>query len=191
VPQYPDVPAATDAERAGAQRLLDRTAAATAKYRDVARARAAGYRVDAARRTRRGRLAPALHAGNPSYRDDGRTLDPARPEALVYGRKGGELVLIGALFAVPAGERAPTPGGPITRWHSHQGCLRGLRKVAPKPPGGSCPEGTVERTPRRQMMHVWFTGDLRSAYARRVPAEVAERYGVEPPARKGARRLGG
>lgn len=185
MPQYPDVGAATDDQRAAAQSLLDRTLAATAKYRDVDRARADGYLVDAAKRNKRGRLAPALHAGNPAYRDDGRTLDPARPETLVYGRKDGQLVLMGVLFSVPASEKAPTPGGPITRWHTHEGCFgAGQGKVA-KPRGGTCPDGTVQRTSRRQMMHVWFTGEERSAYARRVPVEVAQKYGVELPAGKG------
>ncbi len=154
-PQYPDVAGATDDQRAAAQSLLDRALRATAKYRDVGRARADGYRVDPAKRNRKGRLAPALHAGNPAYRNDGRTLDPERPETLVYGRKDGRLVLIGVLFSVPASAKAPTPGGPITRWHTHEGRAG------------------------RQMMHVWFTDDLRSAYARRVPVEVARKYGVQ------------
>jgi len=97
-------------------------------------------------------------------RQDGRVLDPSRPESLVYGKKtDGKLVLIGALFAVAPGEVAPTPGGPITRWHTHRA-------------GGP------------QMMHVWFTDDLRSAYARRPPVEVAERYGVRVPSQQMGRR---
>jgi hypothetical protein len=158
--QYPDVAAASASERAAAQSLLDRTRAATARFADPGAARAAGYRVDATRRNRKGRIPLALHAGNPAFRRDGRVLDPTRPETLVYGRKrdGGALVLVGVMYSVPPGQDAPAPGGPITRWHSHR-------------EGGP------------QMMHVWFTGDLRSAFARRIPKEIAQRYDVRVPPR--------
>lgn len=157
--QYPDLAKATDGERAAAQRLYDEAMAATAPYRDPDAARAAGYRVDPDKRKPSGRPALAIHSPNRSYRDDGRVLDPSRPESLVYGKKGdGELVLIGALFVVAPGEVAPTPGGPITRWHTH-------------------------RTGGPQMMHVWFTDDLRSAYARRPPVEVGQKYGVRLPSK--------
>jgi len=150
-------------ERAAAQRLYDRVKAATAAYRDPDAARAAGYRVDPDKRKPSGRPPVAIHSPNPAYRRDGRVLDPSRPESLVYGKKpDGELALIGALFAVPPGEAAPTLGGPITRWHTH-------REGGPK------------------MMHVWFTDELRSAYARRPPVEVAQRYGVRVP----SERMGG
>ncbi len=157
--QYPDLTKATDGERAAAQRLYDQVKAATASYRDPEAARAAGYRVYPDKRRRSGRPALAIHSPNCSYRDDGRVLDPRRPESLVYGKRAdGDLVLIGALFIVAPGEVAPTPGGPITRWHTHRA-------------GGA------------QMMHVWFTEELRSAYARRAPVEAAQRHGVRLPSR--------
>ena len=161
-PQYPDVAKASADERAAAERLWKATEAATLKYRDPDVARAAGYRVDIEKRTKRGVLPAALHAPNKAYRNDAATLDPSKPETLVYGRKDGKLVLVGALFSVPKGDDAPDPGGPITRWHTH------------------------ERNGRtsRQMMHVWFTDDLRSAFARSVPKEIVEKYGVEAPAKR-------
>jgi hypothetical protein len=37
-----------------------------------------------------------------------------------------------------------------------------------RPVDGACPEGQVFRR-TGEMMHVWFTGDLASAFARRAP----------------------
>ena len=84
---------------------------------------------------------------------------------------GRPLVLVGVMFAVPRGVRGPTPGGPITRWHTHRVCVEGDRRGLAPRPDGRCPPGTRSRY-GSEMMHVWFTRDLRSAYS--VPAPVRE-----------------
>jgi hypothetical protein len=163
----PDVNAATPEQRAKAQSLLDRSIAATRKYVDPAAAKAAGYRTDVAKPE-----AKFPHAGNPAYRNDGKLIDPTRPESLVYWRgPQGRLVLVGVLYAVPKGTAVPDVAGPLTRWHSHQACVDpAARKKLSKPQDGRCPQGQQLRE-SGQMMHVWFTDDLATAYARRPPAE--------------------
>jgi hypothetical protein len=163
----PDVNAATPEQRAKAQALLDQSIAATRKYTDATAAEAAGYRVDAAKPD-----AKFVHAGNPAYRTDGELVDPARPESVIYWRgPQGKLTLVGVLYVVPKGTAPPDVAGPITRWHSHQACWDpGARRKLSKPEDGRCPPGQQLRQ-SGQMMHVWFTGDLATAYARRPPAE--------------------
>jgi len=164
IANLPDVGLASDAERAAAQALLDGSVTATRRYRDPAAARADGYRIDLARPAR------FLHAPNPANRNDGRLLDPARPETLVYWRRPrGGLVLVGVMFTAPKGTPGPDPAGPITRWHYHQTC-RGLGtgERLGRPARGSCPAGQ-ELARSGEMMHVWFTGDLATAFALRAP----------------------
>ena len=68
------------------------------------------------------------------------------------------------MFSMPRGVHGPTPGGPITRWHTHKVCVRGnARGLAPRA-DGSCPPGTRVRH-GSEMLHVWFTHDLRSSFA--------------------------
>lgn len=171
--QYPDVAAATPAQRAAAQRLYDRSKATAQRYRSVDAARAAGYRIDSTRTTAKGRPARFLHARNPAYRADGRTVDPDHPEALVYlNPPDHKLVLVGVLYVMPPGRHGPDLGGPITRWHQHEHCFDAAapagQRRRPLPAGGTCPSG-FEKRRGPEMMHVWLTGDLRSAYAVRAP----------------------
>jgi hypothetical protein len=165
----PDVNAATPAQRAAAQSLLDRSIAATRQYADADAAKAAGYRVDLAAAKPGVRF---LHAGNRAYRDDGRLVDPTHPESLIYWRgPQGKLTLVGVLYVVPQGTATPDVAGPITRWHTHQACLDpNSRRKLGTAQDGHCPAGQQLRE-SGQMMHVWFTGDLANAYARRPPAE--------------------
>jgi len=60
-------------------------------------------------------------------------------------------------------------GGPITRWHDHEFCRDpATRAKLGRPVDGACPEGQVYRR-SGEMMHVWFTDDLATAFARRAP----------------------
>lgn len=87
-----------------------------------------------------------IHYRNTRNRRDGRALDPNAPEGLVFARAAsGELRLLGAVFTVHRGETAPTPGGPIFQWHTHdESC--GSFLLAP----GECPSTF-------RMLHVWTT----------------------------------
>jgi hypothetical protein len=170
-PNLPDVAAASDAERERAEALWTASMAAAERWRDPRAAASAGFRfkqdggaVGADRRVR------FLHVPNPAWRADGRVLDPTRPETLVYWRAPGDrLVLVGVMYTAARGARGPTVGGPITRWHDHESCRDPFtREKRGRPVDGACPEGQVHRH-GGEMMHVWFTDDLATAFARRAP----------------------
>jgi len=59
-----------------------------------------------------------------------------------------------------AAGRPPTPTG--------RTCLRWPRAKLGRPVDGACPQGQVHRR-SGEMMHVWFTDDLATAFARRAP----------------------
>jgi hypothetical protein len=170
-PNLPDLAAADAGQRARAQALWKASVANAERWRDPEAAASAGFRFrddgGAPGPERRIRF---LHVPNPAWRADGRTLDPARPETLVYWRGPQDrLVLVGVMYTAPRGTRGPAVGGPITRWHDHESCRDpATRAKLSRPVDGACPEGQVFRR-SGEMMHVWFTGDLASAFARRAP----------------------
>jgi hypothetical protein len=168
--QYPTVSLASNAQRAAARRLLAEIRATVRGFQDPRRAAAAGFDTRTARRRIGDFAVHYLHAEHHRYSHDGRYLDPRRPEALIYANVPGlPLRLVGAMFAMPRGKRGPTPGGPLTRWHTHTVCAHGGRRgVAPRA-DGSCPAGTTARE-GSEMLHVWFTADLRSSFAIHAPA---------------------
>ena len=88
---------------------------AVVRYRDVNAAVAAGYRPLG--------FEPngVHHYINQAYLDDGRMLDPDRPESLLYGRmRDGSLFPIGAMYMAGCPtERGPRVGGCLTPWHRH------------------------------------------------------------------------
>jgi hypothetical protein len=140
----------TPAQVAAANALAARTKAALVRYTDIQAAIADGYRPSI------GHTGLRVHLENSRYQHDGRILDPRHPEALMYAIDEGKATLLGAVFQMPrTGQPGPTPGGPITRWHSHDVCLTLL------PPGytvvnayGTCPLLAISVT-IPQMMHVW------------------------------------
>ncbi len=167
--QYPDVALATAAERRAARRILDTLRARVARWNTLAAARRAGYETRTAPRAAGDRLPHYLHAEWLRERIDDRVFDPLRPKALIFAREPGRpAVLVGAMYSVQRGERGPSPGGPITRWHSHLVCTVGKKRGLEPRPDGTCPPGAVGRQ-GSEMMHVWFTDDLRSAFAIRAP----------------------
>ena len=185
--QYPDPRLATPAERARAERLLA-ALVATAKHerwRDRPSAERAGYRVKTLARKPGDLSVHYVHAERAAVRGPRVVLDPTRPKALIYANAPGRpLVLVGAMWSTRDGEIGPTPGGPITRWHSHMICLAsGKRRGIQVPPTGVCPAGTRLVQGRREMMHVWFTGDLRSAFAISAPEPELCASGLLPRAR--------
>lgn len=168
-PNVPDVAAATDDERARAEALWKASVANAEQWRDPDAAAAAGFRFrgkDEAGPERRVRF---LHVPNPAWRADGRVLDPAHPETLIYwDGPGDRLTLVGVMYTAARGASGPTVGGPITRWHDHESCRDpATRAKLGRPVNGACPEGQVYRR-SGEMMHVWFTDDLATAFARRA-----------------------
>jgi hypothetical protein len=110
-----------------------------------------------------------FHSENRAWHSDTHYLDPKRPDTLIYADLPHRpLIVVGVMISMPRGLRGPTPGGPITRWHSHIVCVQGdLRGLAPRA-NGTCPAGQ-RRVQGSEMMHVWFTHDLHSAYAIHAP----------------------
>ena len=183
--QYPSMSLATPAQRAAAQRLLNRTRRATLPWRNADVALSDGFATDRARTLPPTAPVGIFHAENRSFRNDGRTLDPHRAETLIYANAPGHpLVLIGVMYGVARGVHGPTPGGPITRWHRHSVCAQGKKRGTTPRRDGTCPPGTKRRL-GSEMLHIWFTRDLRSAYAIHAPDPELCRDGLYPPERCG------
>jgi len=166
----PDTPATLqDFEAAAA--FAQATKAGIAKYADVSVAIADGYKPDG----------PALgakrHFSSAANKKDGVTLDPARPEMLVYGVDGDRYVLLGAVYQMEeAGKPGPAFAGPVAQWHSHNICVTVLPPAfSLVSPFGSCPLASVDVT-LPQMIHVWtidnpggpYAQDLSDSYVRKV-----------------------
>jgi hypothetical protein len=161
---------ATPAQRAAAVRLRAELRAAARGWRALRAARAAGFNLHTARRRPGDRSVHYLHAENRRYSADRRYLDPKHPEALIYANiPGRPLLFVGVMFSMPRGKKGPTPGGPITRWHTHKVCAAGAKRGLAPRGDGSCPPGTKARQ-GSEMLHFWFTRDLRSSFAIHAPA---------------------
>jgi hypothetical protein len=147
-------------QRAAADRLADATRKATRRFARLDAALAAGFELPAFP------VGAGVHLENKANHSDGRVLDPARPETLVYAISGGRATLLGVVFVMErAGVPGPEPGGSITRWHAHNICLTLL------PPGfgivtpfGTCPALAVDAT-IAEMMHVWVVDNPAGPFA--------------------------
>jgi hypothetical protein len=151
---------ATDAQRGAADALAAATAQAVARYADLNVALADGYRAGL------GMQGADVHLENKAYKSDGLTLDPGKPEMLVYAVDGGRATLLGVVYVMEvAGRPGPTPGGPITRWHAHNLCISavppGMGVVSPY---GGCPALSVSVT-SPEMMHVWVVDNPAGPFA--------------------------
>ncbi len=167
--QYPAVRLATPTQRTAARRLLDRLETAARRWASPAAARRAGYTTKTAPHREGDELAHYLHAEYRHERGGARTLDPARPKSLIYANEPGRpLALVGVMYAMRRGSLGPSPGGPITRWHSHVVCVKGDRRGRKPFADGTCPPG-AKLEQGSEMMHVWFTRDLRSAFSVSAP----------------------
>ena len=168
--QYPAVFLASRKERARAERLRRQLYAAAQRWATPRAAAAAGFDLRRAQRARGERRVMWFHSANRRWhaaRND--SIEPGRPDTLIYADLPGRpLKLVGVMISMPRGVRGPTPGGPITRWHYHLVCVAGdKRGLAPRA-DGSCGPG-AKLGVGSEMMHVWFTRDLRSAFAVHAP----------------------
>jgi hypothetical protein len=154
----------TEAQRQAAAALVDQTKQAAARYTDLNAALADGYQ-PALRME-----GPDVHLEHPIRKQDGAVMDPRRPEMLVYSIDSGRATLLGVVYVMEvAGEPAPTPGGPITRWHAHNLCVSvlppGLGVVSPY---GGCPAFSISVT-SPEMMHVWVVDNPAGPFADQRP----------------------
>jgi uncharacterized membrane protein len=170
--QYPEVGLAAARERARARRLLADLLAAARQggWRDAEAAARAGYDIRARTRKQGDRSVHFFHAERRQEPRGRSIFDFRRPKALIYANAPGRsLVLVGAMWSTRDGEIGPTPAGPILRWHSHVVCKDGNRRGLKPPASGTCPPGSRLTQGTSEMLHVWFTHDLRSAFAIRAP----------------------
>jgi hypothetical protein len=183
LPQYPVVSLATPRQRARARLVLTRLveAAKRGNWSDVGAARRAGYDMRSRPRRNGDRRVFFFHAERHEEPRGRSIFDFTRPKALIYlNAPGRPLVLVGAMWSTRDGEVGPTPAGPIMRWHSHVVCKEGMKRGLKPLPGGACPPGSRLTQGASEMLHVWFTADLRSAFAISAPRRELCRDGFLP-----------
>jgi hypothetical protein len=168
----------TPSEQAAADQLVTSTRSAL-RGLSLKAALAAGYVPTSPTRER------VKHYFNPEWMRDGRVLDPARPEGLMYARTGHGPVLVAAVYLTnQSGVPGPAVGGCLTSWHAHTNLcfsdparfqITGLR-----PPGGPCPPGHLAWDPP-EMLHVWRFDVPGGAFAQHVsPPAVLRAIGADP-----------
>ncbi len=101
------------------------------------------------------------HLINQAYLDDATTLDPDRPESLVFDTTSGSRRLVAAMYMLKPGtplSAVPDLGGALVQWHTHEdlcfnagGFVAGITDST-----GNCRNGLVKPVPS-PMVHVWIT----------------------------------
>ena len=181
--QYPAVQLATPRQRARARLVLTRLedAARRGHWADTEAATRAGYETRSRPRAPGDRRVFFFHAERHEQPRGRSIFDFTRPKALIYANAPGHpLSLVGAMWSTRDGEVGPTPAGPIMRWHSHVVCKAGKKRGLKPPASGTCPPGSQLRQGASEMLHVWFTRDLRSAFAISAPLPELCRDGLLP-----------
>lgn len=120
------------------------------------------------------------HYYNAAFLFDDQTLDPDRPEFLMYFDTARGKLLVGYMFFTRSiEERGPQPGGSLTAWHYHpwdgdaRCAINGLLPVSKPDRNGECARGIrVTRSP--EMMHVWFVDHPLGPYAHAMVFPSAE-----------------
>ena len=197
---YPDLRRTTAAQRRNGRALLaTMRRVARRRFPTVAAAERLGYREGprsayvGMEDQRTGVRSPFVHYRSARYERDGRTLDPERPEALVYWWPAGTApVLVGFMFRASSLHAPPDPFGVgrLLRWHAHALCDP---RVEPGNPlqfaAGHCPSGVAHHG-ATQMTHVWLATGLRPGFASAVPSREMGIYVPGIPAVYDAMRHG-
>jgi hypothetical protein len=158
----------TSTQLAAAGRLVSDTRRGVARFADLRAALAAGYaphhRVPE----------PIKHYFNPAYVTDGRVLDRARPEGLLYAHTHRGPVLVATVYLMNrADEPGSAVGGCLTQWHAHdnlcssdpaRGMITGLHA-----PGRPCSRGQVPWA-APPMLHTWVI-DTPGPFARQIDVD--------------------
>ncbi len=165
---------ATPEQQAAAAKLLADVRAAISRWSKVTAGQTDGFQQNGPFRF--GAWGPA-HFGNSAFSRDGITLDPQRPEGLVYLKlESGEIVLLGAFFKAPKGQ-GPRPGGLLTEWHSHE-CATGMGNAL-RSVDGQCPPDTTLVPRAVELLHVWIFDNPDGAFAHGL-----SKRGIEAAARQ-------
>jgi hypothetical protein len=151
-----------------------------ARFADLPDALAAGYAP-----SRREREA-LKHYFNAAYVTDGRVLDPARPEGLLYAFTARGPVVVAAVYLMNrAGEPGREVGGCLTRWHVHDDLCSGDPArgaiTERRGPAGRCPPGQAPWA-APPMLHTWVI-DIPGPFARhaRVSAVFRQLHAAPRP----------
>jgi len=161
VSAYPPDAEPTDEERAAGEEFLAAVREASKRFVDQSVAQAEGYE----------NIAPfdEFHFVNTAYLSDDTTLDPQRPEFVMFDPDTGEF--LGVMFTMPFGQRGPQFAGPLTRWHYHDEELDDVCWVdeVPRvglvdPDTGACRSGEKRRA-TTEMLHVWLVPNLTGPFA--------------------------
>lgn len=145
-----EVPVTASQLRAAAE-LVERVAAATKKYEDIRAALADGYV-----QITQDLPGIAAHFYHPEYAQDGRLLDPERPESLLYAKRlDGTWRLVGVMFtSEQVTDEPPSFFGPLDVWHRHENlCFLSGGRVTVTSGAADCPGLFVPVTPWN--LHVW------------------------------------
>ena len=99
-----------------------------------------------------------VHYVNKEYVFDGETLNPEKPEVLMYYKTRDGEYLLGIMF-LAIGQRGPQIAGPLSEWHYHidrKMCYQqGVLPIDRVTDDGECGSGFHNiRSP--EMLHVWF-----------------------------------
>jgi hypothetical protein len=148
-----DDPRLTANQRAAAIALYDDVVREMARFSDPASVEAEGYQSIG------DGVTGFEHFSHPELRMDPITLDPRRPESLVFRiNADGTKELVTAMFIMPPGrtiDDVPDIAGTLTTWHDHQDlCWMGNRVVGVTSTPGECAFG--EFRVGQPMMHVWL-----------------------------------
>jgi len=99
------------------------------------------------------------HWVNDEFANDGRVLDPDRPEFLMYQETDDGMRLTGIMYVMPGiGLRGPQIGGAQTIWHYHvmpAACYVNGIAVERPDENGNCSRG-VKSEVSPEMVHVWL-----------------------------------
>ena len=111
-----------------------------------------------------------VHFVNVEYVFDGETLNPEKPEVLMYYDTPQGTFLMGTMF-LAIGERGPQVAGPLSKWHYHidrRMCYeRGVLPIGTKNDEGNCETGFPNiRSP--EMLHVWFFDHTEGRFATKM-----------------------
>lgn len=137
-----------------------------AKYEDIRVAMADGY----------AQITPdlpgiAAHFIRGDYQHDGKELDPAHPEVLLYSKRlDGNWRMVGVMFLAENNTEAPPSYfGGLDSWHYHENlCFTAGAAVRTTASAAECRNGVfVKRT--NWQMHVWTTGDETGIFAHDYP----------------------
>ena len=100
------------------------------------------------------------HYLSPANMNDGRILDPNRPESLVFDTSVEPKRLVAAMYMLNPGDTlddVPELGGPLTQWHIHDNlCFAGPQVAGLTDAEGQCRPG-LTKGPETPMIHVWIT----------------------------------